>query len=183
MGIFSIILIHAITEGINTWKKIYNARGFYIVAFCGDNKFEKVRHEMLPATLHVTALGEHIPEVKRSVHTIKEGCMSGIHGSPYAHFPWCMLRALVRNVDMYFNTFPSKHSISTTLTPWNITGGLQHLDYNMKKLVFGSYVQLSIDDIVTNTTKPWIIGATIFAPKGTNRNDNLLLLEMGREAW
>ena len=61
-----------ITEGVNILKQIYITRVFCIVAFHGNNEFEKVRYEMLPAILHIMALGEHIPEVKRSIRLIKK---------------------------------------------------------------------------------------------------------------
>ena len=36
-----------------------------------DNKFSKVEEELLPATLHIRAAGQHTEKAERSIRTVK----------------------------------------------------------------------------------------------------------------
>ena len=88
---------------------------------------------------------------------------------------------LIRNVVTYLKMFPSRHGISATLTSRSIINGFPHLDYNMMKLVFGSYIQLSTDNAITNTTTPGTIGVIVLDPKGTNGTYSFMSIETGRK--
>jgi Histone chaperone involved in gene silencing len=124
--------------------------------------------------------GGHVPEVERSIRTIKEGCRTAIHGMPYTIYPKEMLRGLIRKVVLMTNAVPSKSGISDTLSPRNIVDNLPHIDYHSIKITFGSYVQVAVDEQITNTTRPRTIGCIVLDPVGVNQKYRLMSLESGK---
>ena len=50
---------------------IYNKRGFNVEYVCADKQFESVREAIRPIHLKVSSVGEHVPEIERSIQTIK----------------------------------------------------------------------------------------------------------------
>jgi hypothetical protein len=121
-----------------------------------------------------------VPEVERSIRTLKEGCRAAIHGMAFKCLPKEMLRGLIRKVVLLQNAFPSDHGVSNTLSPRNLIENLPYLDYNSIKIPFGSYVQVAVDELVTNTPRPRTIGCIILDPIGLNGKYRLMLLETRR---
>jgi len=72
---------------------------------------------MLPCHLITPDPGGHVPEVERSVCTLKEGCRAAIHGMPYLRYPKEMLCGLIRKEVILLNAFPSENGVSDTLSP------------------------------------------------------------------
>lgn len=75
-----------------------------------------------------------------------------------------MIVAGVENIVKWLNAFPPSGGISLDYSPHIILG--QHpLDYNKHcKIAFGSYVQVSQDNLPTNTMKPRTIGGIYLSP-------------------
>lgn len=151
-----------------------------MVTVHGDEEFEKLRNHMLPCRLICPEPGGHVPEVERSIRTVKEGCRAAIHGMPYSFFPKEMLRGLIRKVILLLNAFPGSHGVSDTLSPRNIIENLPHIDYHSLKIPFGAYVQMAVDEMITNTPRPRTIGCIVLDPVGINQKYRFMSLESGR---
>jgi hypothetical protein len=167
-------------RNFTTLRRIYHTRGFRIFTVHADEEFEKLRSHILPGRLVTPDPGGHVPEVERSIRTLKEGCRAAIHGMPYSYFPKEMLRGLLRKVVLLQNAFPSDHGVSDTLSPRNIIDNLPHLNFNDIKIPFGTYAQLAVDEQITNTPRPRTIGAIVLDPVGLNHKYRYMSLESGR---
>ena len=75
--------------------KIYTSRGFSVPQIHADNGFKGIENELLPSRLNLAATGEHVPEVERSIRTLKERTRACIHGLPYRRHP---VQLIVANV-------------------------------------------------------------------------------------
>ena len=96
---------------------MYHSRGFKITTIHADEEFEKLRAYILPGRLIFPDPGAHVPEVEQSIHTLKVGCHSAIHGLPYSRFPKEMICGLIKKVTLIQNAFPADHGVSDTLSP------------------------------------------------------------------
>jgi AAA ATPase containing von Willebrand factor type A (vWA) domain len=162
-------------------RRVYHSRGFRVVTVHADEEFEKIRNHMLPSRLITPNPGGHVPEVERSIRTLKEGCRAAIHGMPYSVYPKEMLRGLIRKVVLMTNAVPSESGVSDTLSPRNLIENLPHLDYHSIKIAFGSYVQVAVDEQITITPRPRTIGCIVLDPTGTNQKYRLMSLESGKK--
>lgn len=70
------------TELQDVFKK-YNARGFRITEIHADNEFSKVENDVLPARIVCCGVDDHVPEVERSVQTMKNDERSVCQAMPY----------------------------------------------------------------------------------------------------
>jgi hypothetical protein len=96
-------------KAFNEMRQVYHSRGFRLTATHADEEFEVLRNHMLPCHLVCPEPGGHVPEVERSIQTIKERCRAAVHGLPYEYFPKEMLRGLIRKVILMLNAFPGEH--------------------------------------------------------------------------
>jgi hypothetical protein len=167
-------------KNFNLLRQIYHSRGFRIVTIHADEEFEKLRSHMLPGCLLSPNPGGHVPEVERSIRTMKESCRAAIHGLPYSVYPKEMLRGLLRKITLLWNAFPADHGVSDSLSPRNLVDNLPNLDYQSIKIPFGAYCQLAVDEPITNTTRPRTIGTIVLDPVGTNKKYRYMSLESGK---
>jgi hypothetical protein len=91
-----------------------------------------------------------------------------------------MIRELIQMGNTFLNAFGSKDSIASGLSPRNVIDGLPHVDYNDLKFEFGEYVQLHVEQKVTNTMKSRTIGAIVLGPKSIQGRYNYMSLETGK---
>jgi AAA ATPase containing von Willebrand factor type A (vWA) domain len=172
--------LNEMKRNFNLLRQVYHSRGFKIVTIHADEEFEKLRSHMLPGRLLSPDPGGHVPEVERSIRTMKEGCRAAIHGLPYSVYPKEMLRGLIRKITLLSNAFPADHGVSDNLSPRNLVDNLPNLDYHSIKIPFGAYCQLAVDEQITNTTRPRTIGAIVLDPVGTNKKYRYMSLESGK---
>ena len=102
----------------------YNARGFQVQHLRAENKFECLTESICPVLSHITAKNEHVPEVERSIPTVKERVRSEIHTLPFEYYPKLMLSHLILHSVNLLNMFPAKTGVSDTLSPHTIMTGL-----------------------------------------------------------
>ena len=95
----------------------YHRRGFNIMDYHGDNEFQKVEEDLLPAMLNIRAAGQHTEKAERSIHTIKERTRSMVHSTPYQRMPKLMIRALMEGSTTFLNYFPAAQGIQGNMTP------------------------------------------------------------------
>lgn len=63
--------------------KIYTSRGFEVEYVNANNGFKGIATALLPVRLNLASAGEHVPEVERSIRTLKERTRAAIHGLPF----------------------------------------------------------------------------------------------------
>jgi hypothetical protein len=56
-----------------------------------------------------------------------------------------MIQSLLATVVKWLNAFPNKNGISRTMSPSNIVEGKPNPDFNIKRIVYGSYAMVYID--------------------------------------
>ena len=142
----------------------YTRRGFEVADVHADKEFECLRMELGDVSLEVCGPDEHVPEVERSIRTMKETMRATAHGLPYRRLPKLMIVELVALATRCLNAFPRDDGVSEHMSPHSIVTGRAHIDYNKIPLEFGSYVQLL--DRSVNTIRSRTIGAIVLNPTG-----------------
>ena len=142
----------------------YTSRGFAVIDTHADKEFECLRGCLGNVSLEICGPDEHVPEVERSIRTMKETMQATAHGLPYRPLPKIMIVELVAMATRCLNGFPKEDGVSEHMSPYSIVTGRSHVDYNKIPLEFGSYVQLL--DRSVNTIRSRTIGAIALNPTG-----------------
>ena len=145
---------------------MYEARGFTITRVEGDREFACITNELLPIPINIADADDHVPQVERSVRTIKERTRCLLQGLPFKRIPKAMIRASVENSNKVLNISPPKNGVSRTLSPLTIMTGRPNINYNDLKIEFGAYAQVFEDNDPTNTVKARTTGAIALTPTG-----------------
>ena len=142
----------------------YTSRGFEVVDAHADKEFDCLHGSLGNVSLDICGPDEHVPEVERSIRTMKETMRATAHGLPYRRFPKIMIVELVAMATRCLNGFPKEDGVSEHMSPHSIVTGRSRVDYNKIPLEFGSYVQLL--DRSVNTIRSRTIGAIALNPTG-----------------
>ena len=92
-----------------------------------DEEFTSLRHPLLELDniqLNVAATNEHVPEIERAIHTIKERNWSTVSGLPNKHYPMILKKGLVSHAVSWLNMFPHADGVSATMSPRTILTGI-----------------------------------------------------------
>ena len=162
-------------------RQRYHSRGFRITSVLTDKEFETIRNDVRPAVLQVCGTDEHVPEVERSIQTLKNDSRSVCHAMPYQCLPKIMVRELVTQGNEYLNAFGSKDNIGRNLSPRNIIDNLPHVDFNDIKYEFGQRVELHVAATRTNTMASRSTEALVLGPKNITGDYTFMSLQTGRE--
>ena len=130
-----------ILKYINDIIQIYKKQGLNITNIHGDGEFnmEELRSSIRPIRLHISAPQEHVPEVEKSIKTIKERCRCATHAVPYKQYMKLMTISLIESMNDWLNLFPSKNGISKTMSISTIVKGRRKPVFNKKTVPFGAY--------------------------------------------
>ena len=142
----------------------YTRRGFEVIDAHADKEFECLHESLGNVSLEICGPDEHVPEVERSIRTMKETMRATAHGLPYRRLPKIMIIELVAMATRCLNGFPKEDGVSEHMSPHSIVTGWPRMDYNKIQLEFGSYVQLL--DRSVNTIRSRTIGTIAFNPTG-----------------
>ena len=147
--------------------RIYDARGFKVRTIFTDGQFVGLREPLLPLNLNVTAANEHVPEIERSIQTVKQRNRSSIHGLPFKRYPRALLIAIVEFNIRWLNSFPAHDSASDYLSPRTIVLG-KSPDFNTDccLLELGTYCEIDEANNPTNTPSARTCGAISLNPTG-----------------
>ena len=157
----------------------YTAHGFEVVDVHADKEFECPRESLGNVSLEICGPDEHVPEVERSIRTMKETMRAMAHGLPYRCLPKLMVTELVAMATRCPNGFPKEDGVSEHMSPHSIITGRARMDYNKIPLEFGSYVQLL--DRSVNTIRSRTIGAIALNPTGDeNGTYRFMFLKTGQ---
>jgi Reverse transcriptase (RNA-dependent DNA polymerase) len=161
--------------------ELYRHRGFIVTNIHGDIEFECIIRDIPTVNFEITPNDAHVPEVERSIRTIKERVRADINDMPYTRFPKIMIVELVRRAVKCLNQFPAFDGISDTISPFTMMTGKPNPDYTQITLDFGSYVQVFEDNNPTNSTHSRCTGAIALNPTGNISGDHYFMsLNTGR---
>ena len=159
---------------------IYKSRGFNIEYICGDGQFECVREKVRPIHLNTSSTGEHVPEIERSIKTIKGDIRTLYHSLPYKRYPPIMIKGMAEYQVGIRNKFPSINGVSKDISPLTIITGLPKPSYNDFKLEFGQYVQIHDHPTTTNTMAARTTPAIVLSPSPSQNGWYFMSLESGK---
>ena len=122
---------------------MYRKRGFTITDVYGDNEFNHQAYmdTVLPARLHICAKGEHVPIVERLIRTVKERTRVMCQSLPFNRMSKKMVRALLGQVEIWLNQFPSTNKLSERSLATLLRGDSSP-NYNTRRARFGEYVMV-----------------------------------------
>ena len=153
--------------------------GFEVADIHADKEFECLRETFGNVALEICGPDEHVPEVERSIRTMKETMRATAHGLPYRWIPKLMVVELVAMATRCLNRFPRDDGVSDHMSPHSIMNGRARMDYNKIPLEFGSYVQLL--DCSMNTIRSHTIGTIALNPMGDDtRTYRFMSLKTGQ---
>jgi len=122
----------------------YHGHGFKIKHILGDRQFECIRLHMerQGINLNITGRDEHVPEIERFIHTVKERVRVIVNTLPFEILPHRLIVKIVYNMMFWLNCFPHKDGIHATLSSCTIIAR-SNINYEKHcKLQFGTYVQV-----------------------------------------
>ena len=139
--------------------RLYASRSLEVVCITGDQEFECVQDDFSPIFMDIVDKDAHVPEIERSIRTVKERIRSTLHGMPFKSVPRLIIRGLAEFAVQSLNQLPALNGVSSTLSPHTIITGQQPRGYRQYQLDFGTYVQVFEDNDPSNTTKSRTTGA------------------------
>jgi hypothetical protein len=135
----------------------------------------KTYMEGLGVSVNPASKNEHVPEVERAIRVIKERVRAVWNTLPYK-LTAVLLKRLVYYCCMCINLFPKENSIGG-ISPRELFTGVRS-DYQRDcKVGFGEYVQVYMEESVTNTLQERTTGAISLGPAG-NLQGNYLFLNL-----
>lgn len=149
--------------------RLYGSGGFIVRIILMDMEFEKVADEMENVIVNTTAAREHVAEIERGIRTIKERARCTVSELPFA---WkCLHRQviihLIYHTVKWLNVVPAKDGISEKFSPREIVLQRRIDVAKDAPFQFGTYLEASNDDELTNTMKPRTDGGIFL---GTSNN-------------
>ena len=155
-----------LAAGIVHVMDLYLRGGFQVGTVLMDNKFEKLRNLVPVLAVNMTAVKEHVPEVKRCIWLIKERGRGILNTFLFKKMPQIMLVELIHHVVLWLNAFPTKTGVSAMLLPCKIL--YRHkLDFvKDSKSQFRTYCKAHNESVPTNTMVTQSTPAIVLRPTG-----------------
>ena len=123
--------------------------GFTIKSSHVDPEFESSQDAMNDNDIivHWVPAQQHIPEIERTIRTVKDGCGCACHSLPFQAIPKVMMKALAKRVVKFVNVFPTKGGVSEHWSPCAIITG-HPLDCDTSCICpFGSFCRLHMSPV------------------------------------
>ena len=156
-----------ILDGFKNIQRLTDPRGARITELRGDQEFSCITDDIRPVFANLAAPGEHVPEIERSVRTIKERTRATLHDLPYRWYPKIMIEGCVYSAVKLLNSLPSDNGVSKTMSPATLMTGCPPLDYEiLTKIRFGMYAQVNVEHLITNDNKARTYGGIALYPTG-----------------
>lgn len=137
-------------------NNLYNKRGLKIIMIHADEEFSSLRDELLTLNIdiNIAATNEHVPEIERTIRTIKERNRSLVSTMPFVHYPKLFKLALITNAVTWLNMFPHTDGISNILSPRVIVTGVSANFKTHCRVPIGSYCEIHDEPSPSNTETP-----------------------------
>jgi hypothetical protein len=171
----------SIWKAIKEVTKIYQQKGFQIKWALMDNEFEPLHADLanLGIGLNEAGRNEHVPQVERYIHTIKERARATYNMLPFKNIPPIMVIEMVKAAVFWLNSFPIDNGVSNHMSPRTIVTG-HKVDYAKHcQYEFGEYVQVHEEH--DNSMSARTVGALAMRPTGNAQgNWYFMSLSTGR---
>jgi hypothetical protein len=104
---------------IHQVRAVYMKCGFHITHLLMDGQFNSLCRELsaLNITLNMVANNEHVPEVERYIHTVKECVRCAYNTLPFTKLPKWLIIELIYSCVFWLNSFPANGRVSPTISP------------------------------------------------------------------
>jgi hypothetical protein len=147
----------------------------------GDGEFKSLEADISPIRLEIAPQDGHVPEVERSIQTVKSATRTLMHGLPFRRFPKILVLEMVYFTIRNLNLYPSENGVSKVLSPISIVTGEGTADYSSFGLEFGSYAQVYNDRPTTNSMAARTTDAIALCPAFNSTGGQYFLnLETGQ---
>jgi hypothetical protein len=153
--------------------QVYRGGGFTVTVVATDQEFNYMRGELAEngAMLNETSADEHVGEIERFIHTMKERICATYNSLPFERLPTRLVTEMVNSAVFWWNSFPGNSAISDCLSPSEIVLR-RGLDYQKHcQLEFGEYVQTH--EATGNSMAPRTVGALALRPSGNAQGGHL----------
>jgi hypothetical protein len=165
-------------------NNLYKARGFKITMTHADEEFTSLRDPLLALDnirLNIAATNEHVPEIERAIHTIKERNRSTVNGLPFKHYPKILKLELINQAVSWLNMFPHTDGASNTMSPRTILTGTTADYVTHCRAPIGAYCEVHNENDPSNTEKPRTSRAIALNPTGNLQGSyRFLSLDTGK---
>ena len=119
------------------------SRGLKVIEIRADGEFKCLQADLLPCILNITAPGEHVLEIERSIRTVKESTRTLQYDLPFKFLLKMMTEGNVFASIKNLNALPALDGVSNTLSPAALITGKSNLDFNnLLKIKYGDYMQV-----------------------------------------
>ena len=153
---------------IHRIQGIYQQRGLHIHTILMDGAFSQLAaNGDLHVTVNTTSRDEHVGDIERYIHTIKERMRCRYNTLPFQRMPRIMIIELAKATVYWLNSVPHNLGVSKILSPRTIVTGT-NIDYNKHcEYEFGEYVQTHEEH--DNTMAARTVGAIALRPTGNQQ--------------
>ena len=153
-------------KGIKGILQIYQRWGFHVEVTLMDGEFGHLRGEManMGVMLNETSRDEHVGDIERFIHTVKERMRAIYNTLPFHKVPVRLVAEMAKACVFWLNSLPPHSNFGNELSPRTIVTG-QKLDFKRHcRFQFGEYVQTheEHDNSMTSRT----VGALALRPTG-----------------
>jgi hypothetical protein len=170
--------INTILSALQLAINLYKPRGFNVTSVHADSEISPLRDQLLPIQLNVCSTKEHVPEIERSIRTVKERVRGSIHDLPFEVCPKLLIKELILNSMSWLNAFPSENGVSKVLSPREIITGKQTNFKTDCRVEFGTYCQIHQHNDKTNDDNSRSVDAIALGPTGNRQGTyNFLTLD------
>lgn len=155
-----------ILTGIKRIKMIYARRRFLVNRIAADNEFAPLETELSGwgISLNTVSRDEHVLEIERHIHTLKERCRATYNTLPFKKWPSRMVAELVYAMTFWIHAFPADDGASATISPRELVTGIALDSTKHCMIPYGAYVQTHEQH--DNTMASRTIGAIALRPTG-----------------
>jgi hypothetical protein len=155
-------------NGVNKIRQLYLSRGVHISEIRSDGEFQCLESDLLPCKLNVAAPGEHVPEIERSIRTVKEATRTLQYDLPYKKQTKMMTEGNVYTAIKNLNALPALNGVSKTLSPSTLITGKPPLDFDqLLSIKYGEYAQVFTE--TTNDMSERTVGGIAMYPTGNTQ--------------
>ena len=158
----------------------YLSRGFDVQHIHCDGQFECLQDSLQPINFNIAAPEQHVPEIERTVRTLKDDIRTTVHGLPFPYFTRLMTKACAKRHVQLRNAFPNKDSVAKNISGHTLLTGLPPLSYEDFKLEFGAYCQAHEHPRTPNNPTPRSVGAIALGPANKNGGWHFMSLVTGQ---
>jgi hypothetical protein len=126
-----------------------------------DREFESVKATCSQLPINTTAANEHVPEIERTVKTVKDRARGVYNTLPFTGgLPKLMTIEQIHFIVLWLNTFPVKLGISTKFSPRELVRRHKLSAKIHCKTPFGTYCEVHDEPDPSNTHAAICMGPT-----------------------